>query len=651
MLVRISSLLLFALIIVALALAYAYYDVKDISGVVRDAQGHPIANAALTLAGRSALSDEGGRFQIAISRGTYALIGYADGFTSAQQTLTADELLPKNFSADLILPLNEFTATVLATDLHGPIAGARVQVQRDTPSPGADLTLTTDARGEFVVRGIKNGMRLQVSALGYRPGSFFYEGPGPREFALSPALARVTIKDEYSRLPLPNITVTAGDQAAQTDAQGLVVFRALSGAVPITARAPGHEAAGVQYNGEADLTLTLRPDTLDGVVKEAATQKPLAHALIFYNGQMLETDARGGYHLEQAPPQLVLTVKTPGYRLTSFAITRTAHFDLELGPFKAKGIHIYYAMPRDAVVELIDRLRGTEINTIVLDVKEGAGDIVWPSQVPLAQQIGAYKVRGISPRELIDVCRARQLYCVARMVVFKDTRLGTARPDWALHYPGGEVLNAANEIWMNPAKQEVWDYDLALAKELSALGFDEVQLDYIRYPGRPMPLESGTAGSRVQTIKQFLETASEAMKPLPAFFSGDVFGLTTVVRDEQGIGQIYEEDAPYFDYISPMMYPSTWKGAPNLFQVGLGISACASPLACPYDIVYQGTLLARERARTLIRPWLQAYRDVGFGAPEFVLQRKGAEDSDSAGWLFWNNQGLYDVTTFETLGQ
>ncbi len=651
MLIRLSSLLLFALVVVGLALAYAYYDVKDIRGVVRDGEGHPIADAALTLAGRSALSDQAGRFHIAVARGTYVLIGFADGFTSAQQTIAADELLPKNYSADLMLPPNAFTATVLATDLHQPIAGAKVQVERGADPPGGELGITTDARGEFVVRGIKTGARLQVSAPGYRPASFSYEASGPREFALSPALARVTIKDEYTQSPLPNITVTAGDQSAHTDAQGQVVFRALSGAVPIAAQARGHDSARAQYDGEADLTLTLRPNTLDGVVKDATTQQPIPRALIQYNGQMLETDTRGAYHLEQVPPQLTLTVKTPGYRLTSFAITRTARFDLELTPFEAKGLHIYYAMPREDVLALLDRLRGTELNTIVLDVKEGAGDIVWPSQVPLAQEIGAYRVRGIPPAELIGICRARQWYCIARMVVFKDTRLGTAHPDWALHYPGGQVLNAANEIWMNPAKQEVWDYNLALAKELSALGFDEVQFDYIRYPGRPMPLEAGTAGSRIETIKKFLETASQAMKPLPAFFSGDVFGLTTVVRDEQGIGQIYEEDAPYFDYISPMMYPSTWKGAPNLFQVGLGIPACTNPLACPYEIVYEGTLRARERAATLIRPWLQAYRDVAFGTPEFILQRKGAEESDSAGWLFWNNQGVYDITTFEKLGQ
>lgn len=645
MLKRISLLLLFlvSVLLVAFALGYSYYDIKDVSGIVHDSDGHPIADAAVTLAERSTLSDEAGRYHISISRGTYDLIGFADGFQPAQQTVKAEDLLQKDFSSDLMLPLNEFTATVVASDAHQPIAGAVVRV-------GAALHLTAGPHGEIVVRGIKFGETFQVSASGYRSGSFTYQPSGPHEFALTPALTRLTVSDEYSGLPLANIAATAGDQPGQTDAQGQVVFRSLADGLTVAAKAPGYDAAQVQYKGEADLALALRPHTLDGAVMDAVTQKPLPLAQITYKGQILPTDANGAYHLDPAPPQLSLTVKVPGYRLTTFEITRTAHFDLKLTPFQAKGIHIYYAMPRDQVLALLDQLRGTEVNAVVLDVKEGAGDIVWPSQVPFAQQLNAYKVRGIPPSELIGICRERQLYCIARMVIFKDSRLGRARPDLALHYLNGDVFSAGNEIWMNPAKKEIWDYDLALAKELSGMGFDEVQFDYIRYPGSPTPLESGTAESRLEAVRQFLKLAAQTMKPLPAFFSGDVFGLTLATEDEQGIGQRLELDAPYFDYISPMMYPSTWHYAINLWGTGFGIKNCTNAYVCPYDIIRYGTVTARKRINsnwTLIRPWLQAYRDAGFGSAQYVMQKQGADDGESAGWLFWNNQGIYDMTTFE----
>ncbi len=195
---------------------------------------------------------------------------------------------------------------------------------------------------------------------------------------------------------------------------------------------------------------------------------------------------------------------------------------------------------------------------------------------------------------------------------------------------------------MNPAKTQVWDYDIALAKELSGLGFDEVQFDYIRYPGNPQPLECGTTDTRLETIRKFLETASTAFKPLSIFFSGDVFGLTTATTDEQGIGQRLEIDAPYLDYLSPMMYPSTWKGSPGLFRDGLNNPTCTAALACPYDIMFHGTQIARQRTGgVLIRPWLQAYTDTGFGVAQYIQQKQGSDAADSAGWLFWNNQGIY----------
>ncbi|MGB8648658.1 MAG: putative glycoside hydrolase [Anaerolineae bacterium] len=638
---RILFTLLFSLsiLVIILALGYAYYDIKDAQGLVLDPDGHPIPNAAVTIAGRSTLSDTSGQFRLSVPRGTFAVIGMADGFTPAETRITVDSLFDKAVDVNLTLPLNVFTATVVAQDSRQPIVGAAVQVEG---GPG----LMTDANGAFMLRGVKRGVRFQISASGYRAAGFTYDSDGPHEFALAPALTTIQILDEYTGLPLPNAAISAGDQGGQTDAAGALVLRAVMTGTVIAARAPEHGAAQTVFNGEDTLSLRLRPNTFDGVVRDAATQKPISNALILYNNQILPVDERGALRIEKPGEAMTLTVKVPGYQLTTFAITRTAQMDLKLQPFKVKGIHLYYAMPRADVLALLDRLAGTDVNAVVLDVKEGAGDVVWPSAVPLAKQLNAYHAHGIPPEELVQICRQRHWYCIARQVIFKDVRLGSARPDLALHYQDGRVLNAGNEIWMNPAKKEVWEYDLALAKELSAMGFDEVQFDYIRYPGQPTPLEYGTAETRIATIRSFLEYAAATFKPWPTFFSGDVFGLTTAVHDEQGIGQLLEVDAPYFDYISPMMYPSTWKGSPNLFRDSLGNPNCPAALACPYDIIYKGTVLAQQRGKTLVRPWLQAYRDAGFDVAEYIAQKKGADDANSAGWLYWNNQGIYPDSMF-----
>ena len=125
-----------------------------------------------------------------------------------------------------------------------------------------------------------------------------------------------------------------------------------------------------------------------------------------------------------------------------------------------------------------------------------------------------------------------------------------------------------------------------------------------------------------------------------------MFGLTTATDDEQGIGQVWERVAPPFDYISPMMYPSTWRYATNLWGGGFGIKNCSDSYACPYDIMKFGTLKAQERTTnnwTLVRPWLQAYQ---MGLADMLKQSKGSDDANSAGYLFWNNQGIYPEGLF-----
>ncbi|MGE5140032.1 MAG: putative glycoside hydrolase [Rudaea sp.] len=639
--ILLSLLFSITLLAVVLALGYSYYDIKQVSGLVTDPEARPITGATVTAAGTSALTDGTGRYVLYVPRGSYTLIAFAEGFGSTEQPINSEPLFEKDLQVDLTLRPLEFTTTVVATDLRRPIAGATLQIEGGSSA-------VSDERGRAAMRGVKTGEKLTISAPGYRPETLQFEPENMQEIALSPALTTIEVVDMFSKLPLAGAQVTAGDQAGQTSTDGKLILRAMAAGTTVTAQAAGYASAQLAFQGEEGLTLALRPTRVDGVLQDSATGKPIANALILYGSQRLRTDAGGQWHLEAISSTLSLSVKYPGYRYTTFDFTDSIPSEIKLDPFRAKGLHLYYAMPRQDVLALLDRLKGTDVNAVVLTVKEGPGDIVWDSAVPLARQIGAYHPRGIPPSELVQICRQRGWYCIARQVIYKDYRLGSAHPEWALHYAGGGVIAAGNEIWMNPAAKQVGDYNLALARELAAMGFDEVQFDYIRYPGGRQPaVEFGTVETRLANIKNFLATARDTFQESPTFFSGDVFGLTTATRDEQGIGQRLEEIAPYFDFISPMMYPSTWKGSPNLFRDGLGNPNCPAALECPYEIVLKGTRLAFQRGKALVRPWLQAYGDVNFGVPQYIAQKKGADDANSAGWLFWNNQGLYPDAMWE----
>jgi hypothetical protein len=196
----------------------------------------------------------------------------------------------------------------------------------------------------------------------------------------------------------------------------------------------------------------------------------------------------------------------------------------------------------------------------------------------------------------------------------------------------------------------VWDYNIALAKELVTMGFDEIQFDYIRFPGSNSVLYAGLAATeegRVGAIAGFLSRAQKELRPTGVFISADVFGLTTAARDDQHTGQRLGDLGPYVDYISPMVYPDVWTDASYLLANGLGIKNCTEAVKCPYDVIFNSYKRAAERTTARVRLWLQAYVGRGnFGVAEYQIQKKAAEAAGSWGWMFWNGAGNYDARVF-----
>jgi hypothetical protein len=181
---------------------------------------------------------------------------------------------------------------------------------------------------------------------------------------------------------------------------------------------------------------------------------------------------------------------------------------------------------------------------------------------------------------------------------------------------------------------------------VAALGFDELQFDYIRFPsdGEVESLlysQPSTEESRYRAIEGFMARLQAELDPL-VFTSADVFGLTPWVDHEAGIGQMIENVAPYVDYLSPMLYPSLYTEGVLRFEI-------PDPAHHPYEVVYRSLLLAAERTETKIRPWLQHYslHGVQYGLEEYRAQKQAAYDAGAAGWLFWNASGIYEEELFQ----
>ena len=392
-----------------------------------------------------------------------------------------------------------------------------------------------------------------------------------------------------------------------------------------------------------------------GRVIAANSGHPLKDAIVTLDEVVARTDSDGNYQVRGNAVQL--GVRVYGYERTQIHLAphQESVEDVRLKPFPPKALYLsFYGIGsrtlRESALELLET---TELNALVIDVKGDRGNISYMSAIPLAGRIGAQEVITIKDIDfLLRSLHEKGIYTIARMVVFKDEPLASARPDLAVKLPSGAVWSDKEGLsWTDPFKKEVWDYNIAVAVEAAQHGFDEIQFDYLRFPDArglvfSMP---NTEVNRVKAIAEFLQTARQKLTRYNVFLAADLFGYVCWNLDDTGIGQTLESVSQDLDYLSPMLYPSGFQA---------GIPGFSDPVAHPYEIVYRSLVRARERsgvATVRFRPWLQAFRDYGFDrrpytGREIMQQIKGAEDFGSNGWMLWNPRNEYSSEGLRSIG-
>jgi hypothetical protein len=388
-----------------------------------------------------------------------------------------------------------------------------------------------------------------------------------------------------------------------------------------------------------------------GIVVEAGTGMPVAGATITVGVHNAVSDAKGEYRFDASAGGVHDTVqaRAPGYRREAAVGMERAH-RIQLAPLQPKALYLtVYGIGapflRDPALDVIQR---NGLNALVIDLKGDRGLIPFPSDQSLAEKAGALKVRTIPDlKQLVAEMKARGLYLIARLVVFKDDPLVATRPDWAVRTAGGGIWKDREGLgWIDPFRREAWSYTLGVAEEAAAAGFDEIQFDYVRFPdaGGLVFAQPSTEASRVATITAFLAEAKRRLTPYNVFVAVDIFGYVCWNRDDTGIGQRIEELANVVDYISPMLYPSSFQ---------YGIPGYRNPVANPYEIVRLSLEEAKKRtagAPVRYRPWLQAFADYAFGlkfgADEIDKQIRAARDAGAVGWMLWNPRNVYTPSDF-----
>ena len=351
------------------------------------------------------------------------------------------------------------------------------------------------------------------------------------------------------------------------------------------------------------------------------------------------------------PPDATLIVKRPGYMKVSVEPTpMKGPLEVVMRPQAIKAAYLTYFGFGDRTIRsrVLDLLERTELNAVVIDVKGDRGWIIYPTRVEQALAIGAQ-----GPATLRDFdgmmadLKARGVYTIARIVTFKDNILPTRRPDLAVldARTGKPWTDRENLAWVDPFREEVWNYNVAIAKEAVERGFDEVQFDYVRFPtdGKLQAakyLKPVTKETRLPTIAAFLELARKELGARGAYVAADLFGYTAFNENDTDIGQRIEELAPHLDYLCPMVYPSGYH---------VGIPGFRNPVQNSYAVVRESVRLMRRRAGhtpARVRPWLQDFKDYAFdrrifGISEIRDQIRGTDEGGGTGWMLWNPRNDY----------
>ncbi|MDF1498666.1 MAG: putative glycoside hydrolase [Patescibacteria group bacterium] len=333
---------------------------------------------------------------------------------------------------------------------------------------------------------------------------------------------------------------------------------------------------------------------------------------------------------------------------------------LENPPEEVKALYLtsFSAGSEKKMNEVIDLIEREGLNAVVIDIKDSSGYVAYDTEVEEVIQNNAVQIKIPEIDSLLEKLHKKNIYVIARVVVFQDPLFSSARPDLAIknNITGGVWRNYKGLSWIDPSASEYWDYIVKISKDASARGFDEINYDYIRFPS--------DGNLRTMSFSFFDEEKTPKHEVMKEFFaylnsnlpdikiSVDLFGLATVNDGDLGIGQVIEDAYESFDYICPMVYPSHYANGFIGFQ---------NPAQYPYEVVKYSIEKASERLdefnkkreleensenkkirNAKIRPWLQAF-DMGavYGVEKVNLQIQASYESGGVGWILWNASNSY----------
>lgn len=342
---------------------------------------------------------------------------------------------------------------------------------------------------------------------------------------------------------------------------------------------------------------------------------------------------------------------------------------------------------RDFRQKLVDIADTTEVNSIIIDIKDYTGKLAFQTDNPLLSHAVSDKCGARDMKEFIDMLHKKGIYVIGRVTVFQDPYMANRRPDLAVKRlsDGGVWKDDKGLSFIDVGAKEHWDYTVEIAKEAYKIGFDEINFDYVRFPsdGNMKDISYALIGnkSKPEALEEFFKYLNEKLHSVGVVTSVDLFGMVTTNRDDLNIGQVLERALPHFDYVVPMVYPSHY---PKNFN------GWANPNHYPYELIKYVMSSAVKRAHEFdagqelamasdvstdvndsddtitdvqvdapvqipigtsdkkLRTWIQDFDYGGnYDVAEVRAQIKGSYDAGVDSWMIWAPSNIYTVGALE----
>ena len=377
------------------------------------------------------------------------------------------------------------------------------------------------------------------------------------------------------------------------------------------------------------------------------TLKPISGAIISNSTYSVKSDVNGSFNIKDKEDKYF--VKAYGYRPFSFS-KESKPTTIELEAITVRALYLTFwgasnnSKTMKRILHIIDT---TEVNAVVVDVKNEYGSTSFWTGFKQANSYGAHKKRtNRNIAKFMKMMKDRNIYTIARIVTFKDELQASNNPDYAIKKADGSIWrNHDNMAWVDPFDIRSHKYAIRVAEEAAKVGYDEINFDYIRFPAKSGLVYSkeNNATNRKNTLENFLKLAQKRLRKYGVFISVDTYGNICWSKDDNNIGQTVTSLAKHADYLAPMLYPSGFSRGSFHFEY---------PSEHPHAVIYRSVKNIRDRIDVKrVRPWLQYFKDYAhkrrvYGEFEIKEQVRATEDINTSGWMMWSPSSKYNKNFF-----